>query len=71
MDSDYNVDPQKLDSDVNVSNKKRTVAAGKPKMECTNTQIQKRQSRPRKRTSPSERCLRSSGSVCNKKPRKE
>ena len=69
MDSDCNVDPQKLDLDV--SKKKGTVAAGKPKIECTNTQTQKRQSRPRKRTSPSERCLRSSGSVCNKKPRKE
>ena len=71
MDSDRNVDPQKLDLDVNASNKKGTVAAGKPKIECTNTQTQKRQSRPCKRMSPSERCLRSSGSVCNKKSRKE
>ena len=69
MDSDSNVNPQKLDLDV--SNKKGTVAAGKLKIEYTNTQTQKRQSRPRKRMSPSERCLRSSGSVCNKKPRKE
>ena len=65
MDSNRNVNPQKLDLDVNASNKKGTVAAGKLKIECTNTQTQKRQSRPRKMMSPS------SGSVCNKKPRKE
>ena len=35
------------------------------------TKTDQRSSRPRKRTSPSSRCLRSSVSVCNKKPKKE
>ena len=55
----------KVDSEVDLMNKPSL------KMECSRTATDNRSSRPHKRMSPSSRCLRSSGSVCNKKPKKE
>ena len=55
----------KVDSEVDLTNKPSL------KMECSSTATNNRSSRPHKRMSPSSRCLRSSGSVCNKKPNKE
>ena len=72
-DSDHNVDlddngsKPKGDSDFG----KGFAKAGSLKMECSNTETENRASRPHKRMVPSSRCLRSSGSVYNKKPKKE
>ena len=65
MDLDDEPSKPKVDSEVDLKNKPSL------KMECSRTATDNRSSRPRKRMSPSSRCLRSSGSVCNKKLKKE
>ena len=65
MDLGQDESQQKVDSDV------PSQSTPSQKIECTTTHTDQRSSRPRKRTSPSSRCLRSSVSVCNKKEKKE
>ena len=65
MDLGQNESQQKVDWDV------PSQSTSIQKIECTTMHTDQRSSRPRKRTSPSSRCLRSSVSVCNKKVKKE
>ena len=72
MDLDHGMDSQKVDCDKKPScSKTDSVLKGNRKMECSDTNKDNMRSRQRKRQAPSTRCLRSSGSVCNKKPKQE
>ena len=72
MDLDHDVDSQKGDCATKRSYPKVDSNKAKSrKMECSHTNKENRASRQRKRQAASSRCLRSSESVCNKKPKLE